>query len=775
MDQTGTRGTVELKERPAGWGLILALLLFAGTLLLFTFHAGPPAAKPASAPPAEFSAGRAEAVLRDLLGDGAPHPVGSPANARVREKILAQLRSVGYAPEVQEAVACFSGNCARVRNVLARLPGREPGKSVLLMAHYDSVPSGPGVSDDMAGVAAILEVARILKAGAPPRHGVLLLLNEGEEANLLGAQAFVERSPAMAEVGAVVNLEARGTSGPSLMFETSGADAWMVSAFAARVPRPFTSSLFSTIYQYMPNNTDLTLFKQRQVPGLNFAFIENPTQYHSPLDNLVDVSPASLQHHGDNALAAVRGLAEADLANPPKGRAVFFDLLHVMVVHWPAGLSPLLGLLALGLTLAAAFLARRRGLAVWGGSFMLGLASALAALLFVLVLAILFQMLIAGAFPSPWVAHPGPAIAVFWLLAFGGGLGIAGLMGRRVSLPGLWAGVWVSWSLFGLLFGILLPGISYLFVVPALVAGVCGLALGGSAAGRTLAAVLPAFAAALLWFSFLGSLYLGLGLMGLVLTAVLLSVIFSTLTPLMAGAAPLWRRWLPLTALALAVVCLVWARISPPFSPASQRPLNLVAHEDAVSGETRLVLDGRGPFPPAMLQAAPFSRTPAPPYPWSPPFARAAVAPVPPLGAPGPELAVLADSVADGKRHLRLRLTSPRGARVATIYFPAQAQVEGIQIDGENVPLGMGGPGKGGQRGPSRPQRGWRSVTYHTVPSEGGVLDVVLGSTQPNDWYVVDQTYDLPATAQALAAARPKTAAAIQDGDRTMVSRKVTI
>jgi hypothetical protein len=762
-----------MNERPAGWGLLLALALLAGTLLLSIFHGGPPAAKPESAPPAEFSAGRARAVLSDLLGDGAPHPVGSPANVRVREKILAQLRAVGYAPEVQEAVACSAGHCARVSNVLARLPGREPGKSVLLMAHYDSVPSGPGVSDDMAGVAAILEVARVLKTAAPLRHGVLLLLNEGEEVGLLGAKAFVEHSPAMAEVGAVVNLEARGTGGPSLMFETSGADAWMVSAFASRAPRPFTSSLFSTVYQYMPNNTDLTLFKQLQMPGLNFAFIENPTQYHSPLDNLVDVSSGSLQHHGDNALAAVRGMAEADLANPPKGRAVFFDLFHSLVVRWPAGLSPLLGLLALGLTLAAAFLARRRGLAVWGGSFMLGFAAALASLLFVLVLAVVFQILIAGAFPGPWVAHPGPAIAVFWLLAFGGGLGIAGLMGRRVSLPGLWAGVWVSWSLFGLLFGFLLPGISYLFVVPALVAGVCGLALGGSTAGRTLAAVLPAFVAALLWFSFLSSLYLGLGLMGLVVTAVLLSVIFSSLTPLMAGAAPLWRRWLPLTALALAVVCLVWARASPPFSPASQHPLNVVAHEDAASGETRLVLDGARPFPPAMLQAAPFDRKPVQAFPWAP-FGSTVVAPVQPLGAPGPELAVLADSVVGGKRHLRLRLTSPRGARVGIVYFPAKAQVEAIQVDGETVP--MGGLAKGGQPGTARrPQRGWQAVSYHTLPPEGGVLDVVLGSTQPNDWYVIDQTYDLPATAQALAAARQKTAAKFHEGDRTVVSRKVRI
>jgi hypothetical protein len=574
----------------------------------------------------------------------------------------------------------------------------------------------------------------------------------------------------MAEVGAVVNLEARGTEGPSLMFETSGADAWMISAFAARVPRPFTSSLFSTVYQYMPNNTDLTLFKRRQVPGLNFAFIGNPAQYHSPLDNLADVSPASLQHHGDNALAAVRGLAEGDLARPPGGRAVFFDLFHAVVVHWPAGLSPLLGLLALALTIAAAVLARRRGLAVTGGAFMLGFAAALAALLFVLILAFLFQLLIARAFLGSWVAQPGPAIATFWLVAFFGGVGLAGLMGRRVGMPGLWAGVWVSWSLFGLLAGILLPGMSYLLLVPALVAGICGLLFGGSPAGRTLAAVLPVFVAALLWFAILNSLYLGLGLTGLLATAVLLAVLFSTLTPLMSGIGPLGRRWLPLTALVLALVCLVWARVSPPFSPRSPHTVIVLAQEDALSGETRFVVRGGPPFPPAMRQAAAFGREPVAGYfPWLPPFARAFVAPAPPLNAPGPALAVLADSVADGKRHLRLRLTSPRGARVGTVFIPQEAKVEAIEVEGETLPLG-GRPG-----GPPPRQRGWRPITYHTLSAAGAEIDVVLGATQPADWYVVDLTYDLPPSAAALVAARPKTAATHQDGDETLVSRKVRI
>jgi Peptidase family M28 len=770
--QGESRRVVEPEARPAGWGPAAGLALLVLALLL-AVQGGPPPAKPASAPAAEFSAGRAQAVLRDLLGDGAPHPVGSPGAARVRERIVAQLRSLGYTPEVQEAVGCSgSGDCARVSNVLARLPGREPGKSVLLMAHYDSVPAGPGVSDDLAGVAAILEAARVLKTGPPPRHGVLFLLDEGEEAQLLGAEAFVGHSPAMAEVGAVVNLEARGTAGPSLLFETSGPDAWTVGGFASHASHPFTSSLFPTVYEFLPNDTDLTVFKRRGTPGLNFAYIQRPLQYHSPLDNLADLSAASLQHHGENALAAVRGLAEGDLASPPRGKAVFFDLFHTAVVRWPAGLSPLLGVLALALTLGAAFLARRRGLPVWGAGFILGFSAGLSALLLVLVLAIVFQIVLAGAFPAPWVANPGPATAAFWLLAFGGTLGLTGLMSRRVGLPGLWAGVWVFWSLLGLLLGIVLPGISYLILVPALVAGVCGLIFGGSPAGRTVAAAVPVFVAALLWLEIIGLLYLGLGLTGLMLTAVLLAVVLSSLIPLMSGVAPWARRWLPLAALVLAVICLVWARLTPPFSPASPHDVEILAHQDAASGATRLVLRGGPPIPFAMRQAAAFGKQPSSPaFPWAPPRSRAFAAPVPPLGAPGPDLAVLSDAVVGGQRHLRLRLTSGRGARVATVLIPPDAKLASAQVDGETVPLG--GPEKPGL--PRRPARFYQPITYHTLTSQGVVLDVVLGATGPNDWYVYDLTYDLPPSAQGVAAARPKWSAALQGGDGTMVSRKVRI
>ncbi len=757
-------------EARSGRGLTVALVLLALALLLAVVQSAPPAAKPKEVPLTEFSAGRAREVLRGLIGDGAPRPVGSPANARVRERILAQLRWLGYSPEVEEGSACSpGGSCARVANVLARFPGREPGRSVLLTAHYDSVRAGPGAGDDLAGVAAILEIARVLKAGPPLRHGVLLLLDDGEEAGLLGARAFVQSSPAMKEVGAVVNLEARGTSGPSLMFETSGPDAWAVSRFASRARRPFTNSLSSTIYEYMPNDTDLTIFKERDVPGLNFAFIGNPAHYHTPLDNYRNLSPASLQHHGDNALAAVRGLAEGDLARPPGGRAVYFDFLRTVVVRWPAGFSPLLGVLALALTLVAAVLARRRGLATWG-AVVLGLLVTPAALLLTLAAGFGLQALLAGVFPALWVARPLPAMAAFWLVSFAVTLWTAVLLTRRggaigaIGAIGMWAGIWIFWSLLGLLLGLLLPGPSYLFLAPSLVAGLAGLA----GAGRPLASILPALAAALIWFPVVLPLYEALGLTGLLATALLLAFVFATLSPLVAVAGPLGRRWLPLAAALTAIVCAVLAMFSPPFSPSSPRSLNVLLHADADAGAARWVVAAVPAFPRALREAADFGPEPVAPFPWSPPTARAFVAPAPEEKASAPELGVVEESVVGGKRRLRLRLSSPRGAPVGTVWIPDAARLESIAIDGQ--PITQDGPRRAGS-----PPRSWRPFTNLTLPPQGSELEVVLGATEPMDWYVLDRSYRLPPAGQALLAARQKDAVPGQDGDGVLVSRKVKI
>ena len=137
-----------MENEKSGWPLAGVLLLFAVALGLAVsrYMPGPRLAPlPAAGAPGEFSVARARAVLQRLVGDGAPHPAGS--DAAMRERVLEEFREIGYAPSVQQAFACSEYNtCAPVNNVVARLPGREPGAATLLAAHYDSVPAGPGAS-----------------------------------------------------------------------------------------------------------------------------------------------------------------------------------------------------------------------------------------------------------------------------------------------------------------------------------------------------------------------------------------------------------------------------------------------------------------------------------------------------------------------------------------------------------------------------------------------------------------------------------------------------
>jgi len=84
---------------------------------------------------------------------------------------------------------------------------------VLLVAHYDSVPTGPGANDDGVGVATLLETARALTASAPLQNDVIFLFTDSEETGLLGAQAFVTEHLWAKEVEVVLNFEGRGNGG----------------------------------------------------------------------------------------------------------------------------------------------------------------------------------------------------------------------------------------------------------------------------------------------------------------------------------------------------------------------------------------------------------------------------------------------------------------------------------------------------------------------------------------------------------------------------------
>jgi hypothetical protein len=176
---------------------LLTVVLITGAALYgvvtsATLYGAVPDPVPASAPPTEFSSGRALEHVRAIAKE--PYPMDSPENAAVRDYLVKELRTLGVEPEVQRATAAHTwfirfAEAGTPENVLARLEGtNNGGKAFLLMAHYDSVPTGPGASDDGAGVAAMLETLRALKAGPPLKNDVIFLFTDGEERGLLGAR-----------------------------------------------------------------------------------------------------------------------------------------------------------------------------------------------------------------------------------------------------------------------------------------------------------------------------------------------------------------------------------------------------------------------------------------------------------------------------------------------------------------------------------------------------------------------------------------------------------
>jgi acetylornithine deacetylase/succinyl-diaminopimelate desuccinylase-like protein len=248
-----------------------------------------------------------------------PHPPGTAAHGRAHDYLVERIGAMRLTPNLQDvtAVGTRYAVAGRVRNVLTRIPGKRPGgKAVLLMAHYDGVAAGPAAGDDASGSAVLLETLRAIRAGEPLENDVIALFTDAEEAGLLGAAGFVAEHPWAKDVGVVLNFEARGTHGPSLMFETGKGNLDVVRVLR-RVPGVRATSLSTAVYRVLPNDTDLSELALLEQPAMNFAFIGGVTRYHTSEDDVAHLSAGSVQHHGNNALALTRAFGDG----PCRGRS----------------------------------------------------------------------------------------------------------------------------------------------------------------------------------------------------------------------------------------------------------------------------------------------------------------------------------------------------------------------------------------------------------------------------------------------------------------------
>ncbi|HTW33962.1 MAG TPA: M20/M25/M40 family metallo-hydrolase [Rhizomicrobium sp.] len=748
------------------WGFALLAL---AVWLLSHYQYNPHSAAPANAPATSFSATRAEDTLATILGPERPHPVGSAENTAVHARILDQFAKLGVPAKTYRAFTCNSSRrfsymaCATVTDIIADvIPGE--GKAIVLLAHCDSVPAGPGASDDESGVATVLETARALKArGGKSLHPVIAVITDGEEGGLLGANAFLQNDALKARVGAVVNVEARGTRGPSLLFQTSPGDGRLIDLYAKSVPVVATSSLYAEIYKFLPNDTDLTLFIRAGFPSFNFAFADNVRYYHSPLDIRANLDPATLQMQGENMLGVAGALEKTDFAALKGGNDVYISLFGAMLPRLPQNWAlPLAVLVLIGLIVAAWLAGMGLG---WRGALAGGIPLVLLVGSGLFGWALSFLAQIVSGHPDPTYAYP-----TVMRFALGFAVWTVTLLVSRLANGNLAATAsWLWFAVLGVITAAYLPGLSPYFVFPALIAAVLLLATarGGWMNDWGQAALfVSAFAAFVIW---IGLVVAGEALMGLrlhPLFTIPLAFALMTVVPLLA-ARPMsreaWTVSVAVSAIA-AVVLAVVAGLQPAYSKLSPQRVNIVYFENG-NGPAHFIADtswkgvGLEPIPASLMKAEPFK---ADPDAWQGFLASSAyTAPAGNPRYPLPKARVLSDRNEGGARHVEIALDGSSDAKGMVVSIPKDAKLTAVDLRG--------------QRYVPQDKASTVRIICWTPDCRDLPLSLVLGNSGKVAIRFAEVRYGLPKAGKRLQAARPDTAMASQSGDETILANTVEL
>ena len=658
-----------------------------------------------------------------------PHPMGTPEHSRVRNYLMDQLARTGANPEIQDATIVYdhprrgtaSPRVAQVGNIVGRLGVNNEGPALLLMSHYDSQAVTPGAGDASTGVAAVLEAARVL-AETELRREVVILLTDGEEFGLFGAQAFFRQHPLAQDIGLVLNFEARGSAGPVYMFETGDGNAPLINAFRAAVDRPNANSMAYEIYQRMPNDTDFTIAKQAGIPGLNFAFIDGFPDYHSATDTAGNLNRSSVAEMVLLAIQAATYFATAASLPETSEPATYFEVVPgwsvqissmaalfigfasiVVALLWlirqrhvrAVGLRALAWSLVAGITLVLAMsnlwesladALSRHGYGEGDGrewillrhkSLMLGYVVVSAAIWF--------------AFATHWIRQR-MTLAPYWIMATllvvlsafadrllagflvsAAFLAMAPYVRSRVSARSLFAASVVVWAAMTALVLWLMPQGAYLFALPLLFHVLGSWRQSEPMWKGMLAMVLTA----ILWIPILFSAYLGVGIWMpqflVVVCALLFWLAVTVLTP-----APSSRWTMALFVAGWGVV--VWSLTVSPFDERRPRPESLYALEDA-AGNAYWAIDPDAGW----MQSSGSKPKTVSLAPWRPRTERSVVVTQRrPSGAAPARL----DGAFTQQGDWQGVLHNSGSAEAIVLYFAETTHPEKLLIDGMDVPVG---------------------------------------------------------------------------------------
>lgn len=758
----------------------LPLTLFVFALLFVAIMAGPFAVAP---PPvrsgnaeAQFDAGAARAALARVLGDEAPHPIDTDRQDVTRTALLAEIRALGVEPEVRESFACRPNpnnpliDCMMVRNILFSV-GPEEGPAVLAATHYDSVPAAPGAADAGIGIAVWLEIARhLVREQSTLTRRVVFLITDGEEPALIGAYVFAQE-PLMRSVEALVNLEARGTRGPALFFETNQPNADAIHAFSG-ARRGMANSIMADVYRMLPNNTDVTEFMRPDLDVVNIAISEGLENYHTPRDSLANLDPRSLQHMGDIALSVTRRFAN----EPDRGRTgtlIYTDIAGRAFVSAPswAGQAVLVvvALLALAMFWRSGAPGRWRALA----APLLALIGAGAS---AFVVGALFETLRPAQ--DFWFAHPEAARAWCTLLALAALAGALLFGGRTPAQIGAAGVLW--FALAGLAISAVAPGITILFALPAAPYALGALISVVWAPARAVGAAVAAVFVLVLWAPTLALVEVTLGYAmpyAFAMLATLAGLLW--LGALSAANVEARWRWPALTVTGVALVAVIAGLLAPSYSSARPQPLNIQYFYDASANEARILAgSARRALPAPLGEAAAFAPQLALPGDRQPSWA----APVAVEPVPRPTLSDITAREQAGRRFVAATLRM-NGAYRAVLRIPRDAAPERIELIAATGGIARATFAETTARGAyfnlacqGRACDGAQVLIELPAGPAAEAAEAAGAAAQPflTGWLLIGQSPGAqPEEARAAIAARPTTATPIQFGDGVLTLERL--
>ena len=724
---------------------IFAVLFFLLTTGFIYFTMMPQMTSEKEGPLAEFSTARAFKQVENIAKQ--PHYVGSENHEQVASYLQDELKKLGLETSIQEGYTLTDwGNLVKSKNIMARIKGTSNSKALLLLSHYDSAPHSysRGASDAGSGVATILESVRaFIYDKKKHKNDIIILFSDAEELGLNGAALFVTQHQWAKDIGLVLNFEARGSSGPSYMLmETNKGNASLVKEFAAaKATFPVSNSLMYSIYKMLPNDTDLTVFREKgAIQGYNFAFIDSHYNYHTAQDDPAHLSKNTLAHQGSYLMPLLGYFSNADLNNTASADDYVYFTAPFTFIYYPFSWVVPMVLIAGLLFLLLVFIGiGKRILCV--PEIIKGFVPFLASLITTGLISFLGWKLLLLIYPQyndllNGFTYNGHAyIAAFVLLGIAISFGFYQLFSIKKLTMNHYVAPLFLWIIINAVIAIILPGAGFL-IIPVY-CGLLSLAVfvvtQKSFKFLNLLLSIPAF---IIIAPFIQMFPIGLGLKILYGSAILTVLTFGLLLPTF-GSFAKKGKW-GFAFLLASIGFFAYAHYESGYEKGKAKSNSLLYVYDAESKLAHWVtydknLDswtktylGENPLAPKTLNATPlFSK-------YNSKFTYTTA--TTPKEIALPTIQFLRDSIAGNQRYLKIKISPNRKVNRYDIFANEKMDIANFKANGASSLE---------QKGTSLKRHGLKIVSYYVVDNAPLVVDFNISSSTIFDMQLLESSFDL--------------------------------